>query len=198
MTRCTPKPGIQPSATLLACLLGVFCAGVADASFVVYGNTSVWRAAVGGPTIQRLPGEYYTSVNQIVDPEVWADVGVHLMSSGVLKTDFAPGIGMAISSGIGQTFEVRWDQPITALWYRVQAPTGVLSFYSGSTFLGGIADGQWGVTSTIPFDRIRISFPDASAHGFLWSIEWGVVPGPSPIGLLALVGLARIKQRSRR
>jgi MYXO-CTERM domain-containing protein len=102
-----------------------------------------------------------------------------------------------IYSGIGQSFEVKWDQPITALWYSVSAPTGGVAFMSGETFLGNVADGQLGVISTIPFDRLLISGPQSSYYGFLFNLEWGVVPSPGALGMLALGALYPGRRRRR-
>ncbi len=171
------------------------------AAFTYYSTVQGWRTAVGGPTIQRNPTDYYSGVGQPVDPEVWADVGVHLVSSGPLLTSTYPGgpgpQSVSIYSGIGQSFEVKWDQPITALWYRVECPSGGPACYSGNDFIGGVADGQWGVTSTVAFDRIVISFPNASYYGFLRNLEWGVVPSPGALVALALGALCPGRRRRR-
>jgi hypothetical protein len=168
----------------------------ADGSFLVYGTLNGWRTDVG-PSIARRPADFYSGSGQLVDPEVWSDVGVHLVSSGPLTTAVFGSGAMAIKSGIGQSFEVRWDEPITALWYRISAPTGGVYFMRGETYLGALADGQLGVISTEPFDRLVISVPDNTYYGFLHTIEWGVVPGPGGAALLAL-GAPLLGARRRR
>jgi hypothetical protein len=167
----------------------------AEGSFLVYGTLNGWRTDVG-PSIARRPADFYSGSGQLVDPEVWSDVGVHLVSSGPLTTAVGS-VGMSIRSGFGQSFEVRWDEPITALWYRISAPTGSVGFFRGDQYLGWLADGQLGVISTEPFDRLVISVPDNTYYGYLYTIEWGVVPGPGGAALLAL-GAPLLGARRRR
>lgn len=159
-------------------------AGSAHGALQLYGNIDLWRAAVGGPTIQRLPGSSYTSAGQAVDPEVWSDVGVHLVSSGPLVTDFAVGSGVCVSSQIGQLFEVRWDTPVNAVWFKAWTPTGTVGFFNGSTYLGFTIQGELGVRSDVPINRMVISLPQATSQGFLFKLEWGPVPGPGALTAL--------------
>lgn len=179
----------------VAVTLAAGVCGATAASFTTFAYVQDWRTVVG-QTIERRTADYYTGAGQSVDPEVWSDVGVHLVSSGPLTTAVFGSGAMAIKSGLGQSFEVRWDQPITSLWYKASTPTGGMSFFSGSTFLGGIADGELGVISTVSFDRVVISFPQSDWYGYLHRIEWGVVPGPGALGLLAL-GLPSLASRRR-
>lgn len=185
------------SALKAMCVVGLagLTTGSAQGSFVIYGQHANWRNAVPGPTVYRTAQDSFTGLGQPVDPEVWADVGVHLVSSGPLLQEYFTAAGAAFFSGIGQTFEVRWDTPITALWYRAQSPTGGLAFYSGNTFLGNIGDGNLGVTSTIAFDRLVISFPDAWTYGFLLNLEWNAVPSPGALSALCLAPLLGGRRR---
>lgn len=190
---------VRSSATVLGTLAaigaGVAWSAPAEGSFLVYGTLNGWRTDVG-PSIGRRPADFYSGSGQVVDPEVWSDVGVHLVSSGPLTT-VSGSAGLWIRSGFGQSFEVRWDEPITALWYKISAPTGGVYFLRGETYLGAIADGQLGVISTEPFDRLVISVPDNTYYGFLHTIEWGVVPAPGGAALLAL-GAPLLRARRRR
>lgn len=169
----------------------------AAASFTTFAHVQDWRTVVG-PSIERRPADYYTGAGQSVDPEVWSDVGVHMVSSGPLTTAVFGSGAMAIKSGFGQSFEVRWDEPITALWYKAQTPTGSVGFFLGSEYVGFLVDGELGVISTQPFDRLVISLPNSGFYGYLHRIEWGVVPGPGalPLACLALAA-GRLRRRVR-
>ncbi|MFO0784219.1 MAG: hypothetical protein U0636_11110 [Phycisphaerales bacterium] len=173
---------------------GLSCTA-AEGSFVIYGQHANWLNAVPGPTVSRTAQDSFTGLGQPVDPEVWADVGVHLVSSGPLLQEYFTAAGAAFFSGIGQTFEVRWDTPITALWYRAQSPTGSVWFFAGSTFLGGVGDGNLGVTSTIAFDRLVISGSVANDYGFLLNLEWNAVPSPGALSALCLAPLLGGRRR---
>ena len=179
------------SALKAMCVVGL--AGLATASaqgaLAVYYGYSSWKAAVGGPTIQRLPGSSYTSAGQSVDPEVWSDAGVHLVSSGPLVTGSAQVDGISIKSQIGQTFEVRWDTPVSAVWFNALTPGGAVNFFRGNEFLGFTNEGELGVRSDVPIDRMVISFPQATYHGFLFKLEWGPVPSPGALSALCLAPL---------
>ncbi len=101
---------------------------------------------------------------------------------------------MSIKCPVGSSFWVTFDQPITALYWKVQTSFGGLRLYSGSTYLGIITDGPIGVVSTIPFNRIQLS--NGELNSYLWNLEWAP-PIPAP-GALALLGIGSLGRGGRR
>lgn len=168
----------------------------ASASFTTYGVHSSWQAAVGGPTIARNSYDYFPPVAGLpVDHELWADVGVHFISPNPLITATLSPWGAVIANGPPNSlFQVKFDQPITALWFNVYTPSGGVGIYSGATFLGSVLAGIGGVTSTVAFDRISLTLGGGDAG--LLQIEWNMVPGPGAALLLSIA--AAMKPRSRR
>ncbi len=170
--------------------------GGADASFSYYSFRSDWRQAVGGPTTYRSAAGSGVQVGQPVDPEIWADAGVHLVCPGTLVGVLGSSSGMAIKSPVGSSFWVTFDQPITALYWEAVTSSGAVAIYSGQTLLAGVADGQLGVVSTQSFDRIRIS--TGSTPGYVWNLEWGPpIPAPGALALFSFGALGRGGRRRR-
>ena len=182
------------STALLACAALVHSA---SASFTTYGVHSSWQAAVGGPTIARNSYDYFPPVAGLpVDHELWADVGVHFISPNPLITATLLPWGAVIANGPPNSlFQVKFEQPITALWFNVYTPSGGVGFYSGTTFLGSVGDGDFGLISTIPFDRISLTLGGGNAG--LLQLEWKPVPGPSAAVLLVLGAAAPPRSRRR-
>ncbi|MFO0961405.1 MAG: hypothetical protein U0625_00710 [Phycisphaerales bacterium] len=174
-------------------------AGEASASFETYSIRSQWRAAVGPTTYRDAVGSGVVPGQQ-VNPEIWADVGVHLVSSGTL-VGVTSSIGPAIKSPLGSSFWIEFDQPITALFWQVQTAFGFVRFYNGNEIIGFVADSGGagfglGAVSTIPFNRIQLS--NGQLASYVWSLEWGApVPAPGVGAVLAAGALARGGRRRR-
>ncbi len=182
-----------PAATAAAFGAAMTCA--THASFQSWVDRNAWRAAVGTPTTYRSASTLISG--QSVDPELWANVGVHLECGAPLTVVYDSGPGNAITSPVGASFDVIFDQPRTALYSRIGPSSGFLTYWHGERYVGyhGFgASGQIGVISTEPFDRIRIS--DGQWYGYLWNLEWGQpVPGPAGFMLFAFGGIASFGRR---
>lgn len=181
---------------LCSAIVFVGWGSTAAASFTPYGTHNGWLAAVGGPTIAKDPRDYYTASGQTVDPEIWSDVGLHLLSSGTIETGVQSGWGIVMFVPNGTTLQIQWDYQVSAVWFKCGSPTGSIGFFNGSTHVGSIASGTYGVTSTLSFDRIIIS--NGGAPGaYLGNIEWAPVPAPGVVTALALGFFAGARRKRR-
>lgn len=137
----------------------------------------------------------------------YADLGVLLTSPGPPKVAYAPSYLIQDGWGVDSNWvylELTFLMPMYAVaWHH---NVYVVELYSGESLiavtpqLGQPSVGQkfGGVTSTIPFDRVRIRTVDIFGQVWVDNIYFAPAAIPSPGAAIALAGLLATRTRRRR